>query len=100
MDDRLQRAREQIDREVSRRHANRVLHGHPSPLFWLDQDIPVESIMEHRRTTRRVFRTRLSLYGAAPYFLPTKPDRCGFCLFPSEICRSQEQLEVYRRYLV
>ena len=33
MDDRLQRVREQIDREVSRRHANRVLHGHPSPLF-------------------------------------------------------------------
>ncbi len=99
MDDRLQRVREQIDREVSRRHANRVLHGHPSPLFWLDQDIPVESVMEHRRTTRLVFPTRLSLYVATPYCLPTKPDRCGFCLFPSEIYRNQEQLDVYLRYL-
>src|SRR2546429_2700418 len=91
MDDRLQRVREQIDREVSRRHANRVLHGHPSPLFWLDQDIPVETVMEHRRTTRLVFPTRLSLYVATPYCLPTTPDRCGFCLFPSEIYRNQEQ---------
>ena len=99
MDDRLQRVREQIDREVSRRHANRVLHGHPSPQFWLDQDIPVETVMEHRRTTRRVFPTRLSLYVATPYCLPTKPDRCGFCLFPSEIYRNQEQLDVYLRYL-
>src|SRR5437879_4780370 len=99
MDDRLQRVREQIDREVSRRHANRVLHGHPSPLFWLDQDIPVETVMEHRRTTRLVFPTRLSLYVATPYCLPTKPDRCGFCLFPSEIYRNQEQLDVYLRYL-
>src|SRR5438034_1314619 len=99
MDDRLQRVREQIDREVSRRHANRVLHGHPSPLFWLDQDIPVETVMEHRHTTRLVFPTRLSLYVATPYCLPTKPDRCGFCLFPSEIYRNQEQLDVYLRYL-
>ena len=99
MDDRLQRVREQIDREVSRRHANRVLHGHPSPLFWLDQDIPVGTVMEHRHTTRLVFPTRLSLYVATPYCLPTKPDRCGFCLFPSEIYRNQEQLDVYLRYL-
>src|SRR5438093_3778737 len=55
--------------------------------------------MEHRRTTRLVFPTRLSLYVATPYCLPTKPDRCGFCLFPSEIYRNQEQLDVYLRYL-
>src|SRR5206468_12172529 len=98
MDDRLQRVREQIDREVSRRHANRVLHGHPSPLFWLDQHIPVEPVMEHRHTTRLVFPTRLSLYVAPPYCLPTKPDRFGFSLFPSQPYRNQAQLDVDLRY--
>ena len=99
MKDRAERVSEEIGRQVLRRHSNRVLHGHPSPLLWLHQDVPVEAIMEHRSTTRRVFPTRLSLYVATPYCLPTKPDRCGFCLFPSEVYQNQQQLDVYLRYL-
>lgn len=68
-------------------------------MFWLEQDIPVDAIMENRRATHLSVSTRLSLYVATPYCLPTKPDRCGFCLFPSEVYRSQEQLDVYLRYL-
>ena len=34
-----------------------------------------------------------------PYCLPTEPDRCGFCLFPSEVYKDRHQLDVYLDYL-
>lgn len=42
---------------------------------------------------------RLNLYVATPYCLKTLPERCGFCLFPSEDFHGQEQLRTYLRYL-
>jgi hypothetical protein len=41
MGDPVQRVHEQIDRELPRRHSNRVLHSHPSPNLWLERDVPV-----------------------------------------------------------
>jgi oxygen-independent coproporphyrinogen-3 oxidase len=38
---------------------------------------------------------RLNLYVATPYCLPTTPDRCGFCLFPSEVYQGRPQLDRY-----
>ena len=35
-----------IEKEFVRRHANRVLHGHPSPTLWLERVIPVAHILE------------------------------------------------------
>ena len=41
----------------------------------------------------------LNLYVGTPYCLPTEPDRCGFCLFPSEVYKNRHQLDVYLEYL-
>lgn len=88
-----------IETQRGRRQSNRVLHGHPSPLFWLNRDIPVPAVMAEREAARREIPKQLNLYVATPYCLPTDPDRCGFCLFPSEVYQNRQQLDTYLRYL-
>ena len=88
-----------IETQRSRRQSNRVLHGHPSPLFWLDRDVPVPAVMAEREAARNEIPKQLNLYVATPYCLPTDPDRCGFCLFPSEVYRNRQQLDTYLGYL-
>jgi len=88
-----------IDAQRGRRQSNRVLHGHPSPLFWLNRDIPVPDVMAEREAARREIPKQLNLYVATPYCLPTEPDRCGFCLFPSEVYKNRGQLDTYLGYL-
>ncbi len=88
-----------IDKQRQRRQSNRVLHGHPSPLFWLERDVPVSTIMAEREAANTAIPKRVNLYVATPYCLPTTPDRCGFCLFPSEIYRGKYQLDEYLRDL-
>jgi oxygen-independent coproporphyrinogen-3 oxidase len=99
MHDRVQRVHEQIDRDRLRRHSNRVLHGHPSPMLWDEPDVPVDEILKWRRHPRSGPRKDLLLYVGVPFCLPTAPDRCGFCLFPSEVYKGPEQLVTYLRYL-
>src|SRR5262250_3933890 len=84
-----------IEAHRHRRHSNRVLHGHPSPLFWRSRDLSVPDIM----VARTEAPYRLNLYVATPYCLPTNPDRCGFCLFPSEVYQRRSQLDSYLSYL-
>ena len=88
-----------IDRHRVRRQSNKVLHGHPSPMFWLDRTVAVPEVMSQRARSADVVRKRLNLYVGTPYCLPTEPDRCGFCLFPSEVYRDRRQLVVYLDYL-
>ena len=88
-----------IEAHRHRRHSNRVLHGHPSPLFWRSRDLRVPEIMAARAEGLREKPCRLNLYVATPYCLPTNPDRCGFCLFPSEVYRGRPQLDSYLGYL-
>ena len=88
-----------IETQRSRRQSNRVLHGHPSPLLWLDRDVSVPAVMAERAAARREIPKQLNLYVATPYCLPTDPDRCGFCLFPSEVYQNRQQLDTYLRYL-
>jgi oxygen-independent coproporphyrinogen-3 oxidase len=88
-----------IDEQRGRRQSNRVLHGHPSPLFWLNRDISVPAVMAEREAARHEIPKQLNLYVATPYCLPTNPDRCGFCLFPSEVYKNRQQLETYLGYL-
>src|SRR5881397_2028706 len=99
MHDSVQRVHELIDRELPRRQSNRVLHAHPSPTLWLERDVPVSEILARRARSGARARKRLLLYVGTPYCLPTAPDRCGFCLFPSEVYRDPEQLATYIRYL-
>ena len=88
-----------IEAHRRRRHSNRVLHGHPSPLLWRSRDLSVPEIMAARAEARRAAPCRLNLYVATPYCLPTNPDRCGFCLFPSEVYQGRSQLDDYLGYL-
>jgi oxygen-independent coproporphyrinogen-3 oxidase len=88
-----------IDAHRGRRQSNRVLHGHPSPLFWLDRTIDIPTVMAERAAAQREVPKQLNLYVATPYCLPTDPDRCGFCLFPSEVYQGRHQLDTYLRYL-
>jgi len=68
-------------------------------MFWLDQNVSVPAVMETRRQACETVKKRINLYVGTPYCLPTEPDRCGFCLFPSEIYQDRRQLETYLDYL-
>ena len=95
----VRQVRAYIDKHRQRRQSNKVLHGHPSPLFWLDQNVSIPAVMANRRDACASVRKRINLYVGTPYCLPTNPDRCGFCLFPSEVYRDRHQLDVYLDYL-
>jgi oxygen-independent coproporphyrinogen-3 oxidase len=97
--ERLQKVRALVDKQRPRRQSNKVLHGHPSPLFWLEREIPVGDVMALRQAANRRVPKRVNLYVATPYCLPTDPDRCGFCLFPSEVYQGRQQLDTYLGYL-
>ena len=88
-----------IAKQRERRQSNKVLHGHPSPMFWNEREPPMDAIFAARKQADSVMSKRSNIYVATPYCLKTLPDRCGFCLFPSEDFRGQEQLQTYLRYL-
>lgn len=85
----------QIEKQRGRRQSNKVLHGHPSPMFWNERRPPVAEIQAARRRADAITRRRINVYVATPYCLKTTPERCGFCLFPSEDFRGQAQLQTY-----
>ena len=95
----IRQVRTYIDTHRHRRQSNKVLHGHPSPVFWLDRDVSVPAVMRDRREAARGVRKRINLYVGTPYCLPTNPERCGFCLFPTEVYRDRQQLDTYLGYL-
>lgn len=88
-----------VEKQRRRRQSNKVLHGYPSPVHWHDQDIAMADVLDARTRANRQVRKRVNLYVGTPYCLPTEPDRCGFCLFPSEIYTGQRQLDEYLGYL-
>ena len=95
----IREARAYIDAHRHRRQSNKVLHGHPSPVFWLDRDVSVPAVMRNHSQASRGVRKRINLYVGTPYCLPTDPGRCGFCLFPTEVYRDRQQLDTYLDYL-
>ena len=95
----VRQVRAYIEKHRHRRQSNKVLHGHPSPVFWLDQNVSIPEIMDNRHRAAQSMRKRINLYVGTPYCLPTEPDRCGFCLFPSEVYRDRHQLDTYLSYL-
>jgi oxygen-independent coproporphyrinogen-3 oxidase len=97
--DRVKEAHEYIDKHRQRRQSNKVLHAHPSPLFWSERHVPIKEVMIKRKFASPNVSKRINLYVATPYCLPTNPDRCGFCLFPSEVYMGRPQLEKYLKYL-
>jgi oxygen-independent coproporphyrinogen-3 oxidase len=97
--DRAKEVHALIEKQRLRRQSNKVLHAHPSPLFWLERNLPVKEVMIERKVANAAIPKRINLYVATPYCLPTNPDRCGFCLFPSEVYQGQHQLDNYLKYL-
>ena len=67
-------------------------------MFWLERDVSIPDVLTRRESAAAV-RKRINLYVGTPYCLPTEPDRCGFCLFPSEVYRDRHQLDRYLDYL-
>lgn len=88
-----------LDREVSRRQSNKVLHGHPSPLYWKSLPLPPSLLLEERASYARHTRFDVNLYVGTPFCIKTKPARCGFCLFPSEDYEGNHAVERYLDYL-
>ena len=84
-----------IAKQRGRRQSNKVLHAHPSPLFWLERNPPLDEIFAERKRAHEQVAQRVNLYVATPYCLKTAPERCGFCLFPSEDFHGQAQLQTY-----
>ena len=88
-----------VEKHRRRRQSNKVLHGHPSPTHWLEPDIAMDEVLRTRARANQEIPTQVNLYVGTPYCLPTEPDRCGFCLFPSEIYTGRRQLDEYLEYL-
>lgn len=95
----MQAAKAFVDKHRRRRQSNKVLHGHPSPVHWAEQNVPMDDVLRSRERTNRDIPKRVNLYVGTPYCLPTDPDRCGFCLFPTEIYTGQRQLDEYLDHL-
>src|SRR5262245_8813857 len=93
-------ARSSIEKNLDVRQVNKVLHAFPSPRFWREKDIPLDSIFDERARLRSAGQAKpIDLYVAVPYCLKTKPTRCGYCLFPVEEFTGNDDLEVYFEYL-
>ena len=88
-----------VEKQRRRRQSNKVLHGHPSPVHWLERNLVMDDVLRARERANRDIRKQINLYVGTPYCLPTDPDRCGFCLFPSEIYTGHRQLDEYLGYL-
>lgn len=87
--------RTQLAKQIGRRQVNRVLHGHPGTALWDLDDVDVAAVVRDRPVPRKP----LNVYVGTPYCMPTDPDRCGFCLFPSEEYRGGTQLADYLQHL-
>ena len=96
---RVQEIQSYIDSKKKRRQTNKVLHCHPSPLFWNERYIPLNKIMEKRMKDLKRIPKRLNLYVSIPYCLRTNPKGCGYCLFPYEEYRGMEAINEYFEYL-
>lgn len=96
----LESARSYIDKHITERQVNKIQHSFPSPRYWRETEVPVESVLADRQKLRRQGRgTFINLYLGVPYCIKTEPSKCGYCLFPVEDFVGNEQLEVYFGYL-
>lgn len=78
---------------------NKVLYAYPSPFQWRERHIPVADVLRENRSAEESVRKNLNLYVGTPYCLPTRPERCGYCIFPSEVFSNKQQLKTYLDYL-
>jgi len=89
---------ETITKYKSKKLTNKVLHGHPSPIFW-NHDLNFHEFMNHRKQINGRCSKKLVLYIALPFCVPTNPPNCGYCLFPHVNYTCQKDLVDYLNYL-
>lgn len=85
-----------VDRLLTRPQVNHILHGFPSLRLW-DVGAPEPDPVADRRLTAGAGgeTVPLDLYVGIPFCLKTDPDRCGYCLFPTEHFERSSQLQAY-----
>jgi len=88
-----------IEREFSRPQSNKVLHTHPSPMYWRTNDGKTRERWEKRAHLAKQRRFKDNLYLGIPFCIPTDPAHCGFCLFPTQDYRGKSQISDYLDYL-
>lgn len=87
-----------INQYKSKKITNKVLHGHPSPLFW-NHEINFDVFMLQRKQNSNSWSKKLILYIALPFCIPTNPANCGYCLFPHVDYTCKQELKNYLKYL-
>lgn len=88
-----------LQREFARPQSNKVLHAHPSPMYWQphDGDTQARWAQRQRVSARRPIAD--NLYLGLPFCLPTEPAHCGFCLFPTTDYTGKRQVQIYLDWL-
>jgi len=92
-------AAEFIDRECTRPQSNKVLHTHPSPLYWRPADGDAGGRWRRRAAAAAHLPIKDNLYLGLPFCIPTDPPHCGFCLFPTQDFRGKGQIDEYLGWL-
>lgn len=88
-----------IGREFVRPQSNKVLHAHPSPMYWRPNDGKAAERWRNRARLAKRRRFKDNLYLGIPFCIPTDPAHCGFCLFPTQDYKGKSQIPDYLDYL-
>lgn len=94
-----EQAKKFIDDEFARPQSNKVLHTHPSPMYWRVDNGEARKRLEQRFEFAKTHVLATNLYLGIPYCLPTDPSHCGFCLFPTKDYQGNGQMLNYLDYL-
>lgn len=87
-----------IEKLKEKRITNKVLHGHPSPVFW-NHSISIEEFLIKRQNDLLVNPKDLVVYIALPFCMKTNPPDCGYCLFPHITYTNTDELKKYLKFL-
>lgn len=94
-----EQARQFIEEEMRRPQSNKVLHAHPSPMYWSESDGNESNLWNDRCEISHERPINTNFYIGIPYCIPTKPSHCGFCLFPTQDYGGNGEMLKYLDYL-
>jgi oxygen-independent coproporphyrinogen-3 oxidase len=88
-----------VKEQKARPQANKVLHTHPSPLYWHHADDKLRERWKQRARSAYCAPPNANFYLGIPFCIPTNPSHCGFCLFPSVEYTGRTAITDYLGYL-
>lgn len=94
-----EQAKKFIDAEFARPQSNKVLHSHPSPMYWHQNDGQAEKRWQQRAEIASAQPIYANFYLGIPFCIPTVPSHCGFCLFPTQDYKGNGGMQTYLSYL-